>query len=84
MNDDYWLLLEKHYFATRALVSVPLHVSEPITYGGRINGTNKRFCQEVKNITFYIIQLFFKQTIGILMMNDCAPVLANLYLFYYE
>ena len=39
----------------------------------------------------YLVDVFvhvgnkiFRQTVGIPMGTDCAPLLANLYLFYYE
>jgi len=38
----------------------------------------------VDNIYIYVGDRVFRQCIGIPMGTDCAPLLANLYLFYYE
>ena len=38
----------------------------------------------VENIYIQVGNKIFRQTIGIPMGTDCAPLLANLFLFYYE
>ena len=38
----------------------------------------------IDNIYIVVVNRVFQQHIGIPMGTDCAPLLANLYLFYYE
>ena len=48
-------------------------------------------CMHMKHIKFLVDNIYiqignktFRQTIGIPMETDCAPLLANLFLFYHE
>ena len=38
----------------------------------------------IDNIYINVGNRVFRQRVGILMDTDCAPLLANLFLFYYE
>ena len=52
------------------------------------NVTENELVQQIKflieNIYIQVGNRIFRQTIGIPMGTDCAPILANLFLFHYE